>query len=181
MRPKVLPLAGLGVLLLFAAGCGMMAKMMGMGDMMNAMNNMDEIMAMQPDEMRQHVMAKQQVAWQRGRQLFNDAATGEGSKGLACNSCHPGGGTTGGEAEVPMRQYKLPIPSLIGAAATFPKYKIPNDEVITLQQMNNNCIRMFMGGKGLALNSQDAYALETYVASLSNGETVTVGGQMSHK
>ena len=29
-------------------GCGAMAKMMGMGDMMNSMNNMDRVMAMQP-------------------------------------------------------------------------------------------------------------------------------------
>ena len=29
-------------------GCGAMAMMMGMGDMMNSMNNMDRVMAMQP-------------------------------------------------------------------------------------------------------------------------------------
>ena len=181
MQTKLIAFAGLVLLLLFAAGCGMMAKMMGMGDMMNAMNNMDNVMAMQPDAMRQHVMQKQRAAWEKGKQLFNDPATGKGSKGLSCNSCHPGGGTTGGEAEVPMRNYKMPIPTLVGAAATFPKYKIPSDDVITIQQMNNNCIRMFMGGKGLELNSVDAFALETYVASFSNGETVTVGGQMTQK
>lgn len=98
---------------------------------------------------------------------------------MACSSCHPGGGTTGGEAQIPMREFKMPIPSLVGSASSFPKYKIPNDDVITLQQMNNNCIQMFMGGHGLKLDSPDAWALEMYVASLSNGETVTVGGQMS--
>ncbi|RMD96771.1 MAG: hypothetical protein D6814_10775 [Calditrichaeota bacterium] len=158
------------------SSCGMMAKMMGMGDLMNAMNNMDRVMAMKPSEMRHYVSQKNQAAMTRGKALFNSTALG--SNGLSCNSCHPGGGTTGGEAQVPMRKYKMPIPSLIGAAATFPKYKIPNDEVITLQQMDNNCIRMFMGGKGLELNSADAFALESYVASLSNGEEVTVGGQM---
>ncbi|MFQ5627824.1 MAG: hypothetical protein ACE5I1_03615 [bacterium] len=181
MQRKILLLASLLLTLSALWGCGMMAKMMGMGDMMNAMNNMDDVMAMQPDDMKKHVMAKQSAAYQHGKALFNDASAGNSSKGLSCNSCHPGGGTTGGEAEVPMRQYKMPVPTLVGAAATFPKYKIPNDEVITMQQMNNNCIRMFMGGKGLELNSSDAYALETYVASLSNGETVTVGGQMSQK
>jgi len=177
MKGKLVLTSSLVIFAFVAAGCGMMAKMMGMGDLMNSMNNMDEVMAMKPEQMKQHVMAKQTAAWQRGKQLFND--TSLGSKGLSCNSCHPGGGTTGGEAQVPMRKYKMPIPNLVGAAATFPKYKIPNDEVITLQQMDNNCIRMFMGGKGLKLDSADAFALETYVASLSNGESVTVGGQIS--
>ena len=73
----------------------------------------------------------------------------------------------------------MPIPSLVGAASSFPKYKIPNNAVITLQQMNNNCIRMFMSGEGLDLNTPAAWSLETYVASLSNGEIVQVGGMMS--
>lgn len=178
MKQKVLLLAGVIAIASITAGCGMMAKMMGMGDMMSAMNNMDTVMAMEPEQMQKHVMAKQAEAWRLGRQLFNDPQAGGGTKGLSCNSCHPGGGTTGGEAQVPMRQFKMPIPTLVGAAASFPKYKIPNDEVITMQQMNNNCIRMFMGGKGLELSSTEAYALETYEASLSNGETVSVGGQM---
>ncbi len=71
--------------------------------------------------------------------------------------------------------YILPIPTLVGAAAHFPKYKVPNDEVITLQQMNNNCIRMFMAGKRLPLNSPETYYLAQYVTSLSNGDEVTVG------
>ncbi|MFQ5499513.1 MAG: c-type cytochrome [Candidatus Zixiibacteriota bacterium] len=179
MRRRALLLAT-AVLVMFAvSSCGMMAKMMGMGDMMSAMNNMDAVMAMSPDEMKQHAASKEAAAWNRGKELFSDSHTGESSNELACNSCHPGGGTTGGEAQVPMREFKMPIPTLVGAAGTFPKYKIPNDEVITLAQMNNNCIRMFMGGKGLAPASSDAYSLETYVASLSNGETVGVGGQMT--
>lgn len=161
------------------SSCGMMAKMMGMGDMMSAMNNMDEVMAMEPDEMMQHAAAKEKAAWESGRAMFSDGSLGGSKNEMACSSCHPGGGTTGGEAQIPMREFKMPIPSLVGSASSFPKYKIPNDDVITLQQMNNNCIQMFMGGHGLKLDSPDAWALEMYVASLSNGETVTVGGQMS--
>jgi len=161
------------------SSCGMMAKMMGMGDMMGAMNNMDKVMAMEPSQMKSHAEGIEAAAWARGQVLFNDETTGNGKMGVSCNSCHPGGGTTGGEAQVPMRKFKMPIPSLVGAAGTFPKYKIPNDEVITLAHMNNNCIRMFMGGDGLELKSTDAWSLEKYVASLSNGETVTIGGQMS--
>jgi len=82
---------------------------------------------------------------------------------------------------VPKRSCRLPIPSLVGAASTFPKYKIPNDAVITLQQMHNNCIRMSMGGKRLPLNSPESFYLAAYVASLSNGEEVQVGGSMATK
>jgi len=178
MKHRGLMLVGTGVLLLTLSSCGMMAKMMGMGDLMGAMNNMDEVMAMSPRGMKNHANAKEAAAWERGKVLFNDPSTGGSSSELSCNSCHPGGGTTGGEAQIPMREFKMPIPSLVGSSGTFPKYKIPNDEVITLGQMNNNCNRMFMGGKGLDLGSTDGWALETYVASLSNGETMQVGGQM---
>ncbi len=173
-----------GVFVLFTVtSCSMMgsmmAPMMGMGDKMSAMKNMDRVLAMPPDEMKKYANAKEQASWEHGKAMFNDAELGGAKMGSSCNSCHPGGGTTGGEAQVPMRKFKMPIPTLIGASGTFPKYKIPNDDVITLQQMNNNCNKMFMGGNGLALNTPDSWDLEKYVASLSNGEEVSVGGQMS--
>ena len=146
---------------------------------MSAMENMDKMMARSASEKRSYVKSKQSAALATGEKLFNDPLTGEGTNGLSCNSCHPSGTSTGGEAQIPMREYKIPIPSLVGASSSFPKYKIPNDAVITLQQMNNNCMRMFMSGKGLDLNTPEAWSLETYVASLSNGETVQVGGMMS--
>ena len=107
-----------------------------------------------------------------GEGLFKEASLG--TNGQTCTSCHPGGGTTGGEAQVPMTDMRLPVPSLVGAAATFPKFKVPNNRVITLSQMNNNCIKMFMQGKPLELNSKEAIALSMYVTSLSNGEQVGV-------
>jgi len=124
--------------------------------------------------------AKQAEGLRIGKELFNDPELG--SKGLSCNSCHPGGGTTGGEAEIQKRMghgpYKLPIPSLIGASARFPKYKVPQDGVITLAQMNNNCVRMFMAGKRLPLDSPESSYLAAYVTSLSDGEEIEVGGGM---
>ncbi len=182
MKRAVLLLLGAAVVLSAVPSCGMMgsmmAGMMGMGDKMSAMKNQDKIDDMSADEKRQHADFKEAAAWQRGKELFNSDKTGGGKMGASCNTCHPGGGTTGGEAQIPMREFKMPIPSLVGSAASFPKYKVPNDDVITLQQMNNNCNRMFMGGSGLDPKSTDAWALEKYVASLSNGETVSVGGQM---
>jgi thiosulfate dehydrogenase len=169
------------LLVLSLAACGgprtMMMKMMGMGDMASALHNMDYVMKdlKTGAERRQHMMAKQSKAIETGKKLFNDAKLGTATKGVSCNSCHPGGDTTGGTAQVPMRQYQMPIPSLIGASATFPKYKPPNDAVISLQQMNNNCNKMFMGGKGLQLGSEEARYLAAYVALLSNGQEVSVG------
>jgi cytochrome c len=148
----------------------MMAASMGMGDLVTAMNHMDEMQARRADEASRHVATTEQQAGERGKALFHDPATGGGRNGLSCNSCHPGGGSTGGEAAIAMRDYKIPIPSLQGAGATYPKYKIPNGRVISLGQMNNNCVRMFMAGEGLAIPSADAAALEAYVMSFSNGE-----------
>lgn len=154
--------------------CSMMAKMMGMGDLMTAMENMDKVMMdMSPAQRSRHMAQKQRAALAHGRELFADPSLGQ--NGQSCNSCHPGGTTTGGEAKVPMREYRLPIPTLVGASARFPKYKVPNDRVITLAEMNNNCIKMFMGGKALDLHSQDSIALAMYISSLSNGEGVDVG------
>ncbi|MFQ5627823.1 MAG: hypothetical protein ACE5I1_03610 [bacterium] len=148
------------------------------GDMDAALANIDRAMG-DMNSAKKRAMQKQQQAVAKGKALFNDADLGK--KGLACNSCHPGGGTTGGEAEIKKRMghgpYKLPIPSLAGAAARFPKFKVPNNEVITLGQMNNNCIRMFMGGKRLPLNSPESFYLAAYVSTLSDGDEVQVSGK----
>jgi len=104
---------------------------------------------------------------EKGEALFNDTKLGK--TGTSCNSCHPGGGTTGGQ------MMGMEIPTLKGAAATFPKYKKPAKRVITLSQMNNMCIEMIMEGKPLKLGSDEAVALVAYVTSLSNGVKVQVG------
>ncbi len=146
--------------------------------MEDALNNMDKMMGMDMDSRKQHMMETQQKSIAMGKALFNDPKLG--SNGQTCNSCHPNGTTTGGESEIAKKMghgpYKLPIPSLVGAAARFPKYKVPNDRVITLEVMNNNCIRMFMKGKRLPLDSPESYLLAQYVTSLSNGDEITVGG-----
>jgi len=114
------------------------------------------------------------LAW--GKDLFNN--TDLGKNGQSCNSCHPGGASSGGEARIPKKMghgpYALPIPSLVGASSRFPKYKVPNGKVISLQQMDNNCIRMFMNGKRLPLDSPESIALAAYVTSLSKGEDIDI-------
>ena len=156
------------------SSCSMMARMTGKGDIVSALDNRDRVMKdMTPGQRVRHIRQKQATMMEYGRHLFGDA--GLGTNGRTCESCHPGGGTTGGEAQVPMRDYRIPIPTLVGASARFPKYQKPNDRVITLAQMTNNCIRLFLDGKGVELNSREAVALSMYVSSLSNGQTVQIG------
>ncbi len=108
-------------------------------------------------------------AIEKGKVLFNDTKLGK--TGTSCNSCHPGGDSSGGTV------MGMEIPSLKGAAASFPKYKKPAKRVITLSQMNNMCIKMIMEGEPLKLDSDEAIALTAYVTSLSNGVKINVGGE----
>ena len=147
--------------------------------MMMAMENMAKVMLDMPMADRpKYMMEQQDQSIARGKALFADSSLGR--NGRTCDSCHPSGGTTGGEAEVPMKgrfsmNPQLPIPTLVGAAASFPKYKVPNDAVITLAAMDNNCMKMFMMGDGVDLMSPQSLDLAAYVSTLSNGEEVAVG------
>lgn len=144
-----------------------------------AMENMAKVMLdMEMGDRPGYMMQQQEQAVARGEAIYANSDLGR--NGQTCESCHPGGGTTGGEAEVGMQgrfpmNPRLPIPTLVGAAASFPKYKVPNDAVITLETMNNNCIKMFLMGEGLDLNGQAARDLATYVSMFSQGEEVAIG------
>ncbi len=186
----------MGLTILFAGGC--MAHKSDMKDKMAeagpppeagaplamgvALANIDRGMKMMGDMevMMKHVMMKQQETMKYGEELFNDPTLADANRGLSCNSCHPSGATTGGEAEIPAMMgypgWNIPIPSLMNAAATFPKFKVPNASVISLAQMNNNCVRMFVGGQyRLPLNGEKSHALNMYVHSLSEGNEVAPG------
>ena len=104
--------------------------------------------------------AELEKAIEKGKSLYSD--TNLGKSGRSCDTCHPGGGTTGGEV------MGMAVPSLMGKASTFPKYKPQAAGVITLAQMNNICIEMALEGEALKLGSDEAVALEAYVASLNN-------------
>ena len=130
-----------------------------------AMQNMQRIMTMPQADRMSYVMNAQEESLGRGKSLFEDANLG--TNGQACASCHVGGATTGGEVEM-MPGMNMAIPDLHGVAGTFPKFKPPNDAVITLPEMNNNCLVMFQAGTPLALNSQEARDLAAYVTSLTS-------------
>jgi len=147
-----------------------------------AMKNMDTYMGSQEAMMKKLPMAmksSQMEAVKRGKKLFNN--TKLSANGQSCNSCHPGGGTVGGTVDTPMKSeltgkpYSLPVPSLVGAYATFPKFKVPNDRTVTVQEMSNNCIMMFMAAQPLPLDSQESKDIASYLASLSEGETMEAG------
>lgn len=147
-----------------------------------AMKNMDKYMGSQEAMMKVLPMAmkdKQQAFAKWGGELFN--STELSTNGQSCASCHPGGGTTGGTVKTPMaseltgKPYELPVPSLVGAAATFPKFKVPNDRVVSVQEMANNCIMMFMAAQPLPLQSPESRALGSYLTTLSAGEAVEPG------
>ena len=86
--------------------------------------------------MQEMIMKRHTELLAKGEKLFNDPKLGGASKGISCGSCHPKGGTTGGKAEIPKMHgygpFQVPIPSLIGAAASFPKFKAPNADIITI-------------------------------------------------
>lgn len=151
------------------------------GNMEVALANIDKAMG-DMKAAKMNAMKKQAEGMASGKELYYD--TKLGSSGSSCNSCHPSGATTGGEVEIAKKMghgpYVIPIPSLIGASARFPKFKVPNDNVITLAQMNNNCIRMFLKGKRMPLDSPESFNLAVYVSSFSDGDEVQVGGSMGN-
>jgi thiosulfate dehydrogenase len=112
----------------------------------------------------------------RGNALFVKETLGNNTTGMSCASCHPAGKTTGGS--INMDDMSMPIPTLIGAAATFPKYKAGAGKVVRLEQMNNMCITMIMKGKALDLESQEAVDLAAYVTSLSYKKPMQKGKTM---
>lgn len=147
-----------------------------------AMRNMDKYMA-NMEAMQQlpaRIKEVQDASIARGKALF-ESQSALSTNSMACASCHPGGGTTGGEVETPMpsevtgQPYMLPVPSLVGSAATFPKFKIPNDAVITIGDMSNNCIMMFMMAKPLDPGSREFKDLSAYLTTLSEGTEIEVG------
>ena len=160
---------GVGVSMLFGVACAQLAAQetspMGNADPMTsmAMDNMKRIMMMPEGDRMAYVQKASAESLARGERVFTD--THLGTNGQSCASCHVGGGTTGGKVEM-MPGMKMAIPDLHGSAGSFPKFKVPNDAVITLPEMNNNCIVMMQKGKPLPLGSQESRDLAAYISSL---------------
>lgn len=129
------------------------------------------MMEIQPDTLEASI--------KRGEKLFNDNTLGKNSTGTSCATCHPKGGSSGGatEMEWKVQTMKVAIPTLIGAAASFPKAIGPMKVVSTVGGQNNMCIMTFLKGTPLDLNTQEAIDLEAYVYSLSKGKKIDMGAR----
>ncbi|OGQ36372.1 MAG: hypothetical protein A3A85_02285, partial [Deltaproteobacteria bacterium RIFCSPLOWO2_01_FULL_42_9] len=115
--------------------------------------------------------------------LFSDTTLGKNTTGTSCYTCHPKGGTIGGAADMEWKgmPMKVNIPTLIGAAASFPKAIGPMKVVSPVSGQNNMCIMTFLKGTPLDLNSQEATDLEAYVYSLSKGKKINMGAKKKVK
>jgi len=147
---------------------GMMSPLMP-AEKVEAMNKM--MMEMKPDTL--------EASLQRGEMLFKDSTLGNNSTGTSCATCHPKGGSSGGAADMEWKgqAMKVAIPTLVGAAASFPKPVGPMKVTSTVGGQNNMCIMTFLKGTPLDLNSQEAVDLEAYVYSLSTGKKIDMGAK----
>lgn len=96
-----------------------------------------------------------------GQKLFTSESFGGSG---TCETCHLEGGRAPGK--LPDGR---PIPSLIGAAAHFPRYAPRRGQVVTLTTQIANCIKGALHGTPPAYDSREMTALETYLASISKG------------
>ena len=110
-----------------------------------------------------------QATIHEGSQLF--AATSLGVNGNSCMTCHRGGGRVEG-----MLPSGKKIPSLIGAAATFPRYNKRAGKVITLEMQVNSCIANALHGMPLSSDGPRMVALVTYLTDLSQGKPIKLQG-----
>ena len=108
--------------------------------------------AMKPKPIRKTTIKDSAKLMAMGEKLWVD--TKLGSSGLSCGTCHPDG-----------KGLKM---------TPFPKYLKMPDDVLTLDQMINFCMKNPMKGKALAWNSLEITALAAYVQSHAKEESEPV-------
>lgn len=86
---------------------------------------------------------------------------------MTCAACHTDGGKT--EGTTPAGAH---LPSLIGAAAKYPKYKAKKHAVYTLERQIVHCVRAGIMGKPPAYDSPEMVDLVAYLTLLSKGATM---------
>ena len=111
-----------------------------------------------------------QAAVQQGSHIF--AADTFKGRGRTCQSCHLAGGKTQGEAPNGAK-----IPSLINAAAIFPRFNPQRKRVVTLEDQIEACIAGGIGGRPLKYGGRKMAALVSYLTSLSHGQPIDMGGK----
>ncbi len=110
-------------------------------------------------------------AMMQGEQIFASDSFGStrkfGGQPATCASCHTNNGKTEG-----VMPNGSPLPSLVGAAATFPKFNSRKHQVITLEEQLMGCVRVGLQGQPPAFNSPQMVDLITYLTSLSKGSVM---------
>ncbi len=86
------------------------------------------------------------------------------SHAMTCAACHTDGGKT--EGTTPAGAH---LPSLIGAAAKYPKFKAKKPAVYTLERQLVHCVRAGIMGKPPAYNSPEMIDLVAYLTQISKG------------
>ena len=105
----------------------------------------------------------------KGQHLF--ATEKFGGNGKTCESCHVGGGKSSG-----MLPNGRKLPSLVNAAAIFPRYASSIQQTVTLEGQIRKCIQGGLEGASPDYGSIDLVALVTYLGSIAHGQTVDIGG-----
>jgi thiosulfate dehydrogenase len=105
----------------------------------------------------------------QGKELFSHETFG--GNGKVCESCHLGGGKEAG---------RLPngkaIPSLVNAAAIFPRFQQRTGKVITLTDQIRSCATNALEGTPPDYGSDKLNALASYITSLAQGKPLDMGG-----
>ncbi len=86
---------------------------------------------------------------------------------MTCAACHTDGGKV--EGVTPSGAH---LPSLIGAAAKYPKFKAKKHAVYTLERQIVHCVRAGIIGKPPAYNSPEMIDLVAYLTQISKGATM---------
>ncbi|MDY0331550.1 MAG: c-type cytochrome [Thiomonas sp.] len=89
------------------------------------------------------------------------------SHAMTCAACHTDGGKT--EGTTPTGAH---LPSLIGAAAKYPKFKAKKHAVYTLERQIVHCVRAGIMGKPPGYNSPEMIDLVAYLTQISKGATM---------
>ena len=105
-----------------------------------------------------------------GKALFMHGTFG--GNGRTCETCHTAGGTVQGKMPG-----NITIPSLLNAAAIYPRFNLRVNKVITLEDQIRNCILGALHGKPPAYGSIRMNALVSYITSLSRGKPMDMGGK----
>ena len=102
-----------------------------------------------------------------GEQMF---MTKRGGRGLACYSCHSSDivGTV-------LRTQPLPDLGKVGAAATWPAYRMTKSSLRTLQRRFQGCMKNALLAV-IPIGSKEMLALEIYVSHMARGKEIQIPG-----